>query len=123
MSRRYRRAGQQRARGGETTQEQDRAHAQQHQGAQPSPQGAPAVTAPRELVEGPDQPSPYRLAGTNAVKAASGPSSLPALAKNREASRAPSSSGRTPATDASFDAGVVVLGGAGSGVYWVADED
>lgn len=29
----------------------------------------------------------------------------------------------TPATDATFDAGVVVMGEAGSGIYWVADED
>jgi hypothetical protein len=29
----------------------------------------------------------------------------------------------TPATDATFDSGVVVIGEAGSGIYWVADED
>lgn len=29
----------------------------------------------------------------------------------------------TPATDSTFDAGVVIVGEAGSGIYWVADED
>lgn len=29
----------------------------------------------------------------------------------------------TPATDATFDAGIVILGEAASGIYWVADED
>ena len=29
----------------------------------------------------------------------------------------------TPATDATFDTGLVIAGEAGSGLYWVADED
>ena len=29
----------------------------------------------------------------------------------------------TPATEFTFDAGIAVMGDAGSGVYWVADED
>lgn len=29
----------------------------------------------------------------------------------------------TPATEFTFDAGIAVMGEAGSGVYWLADED